>query len=371
MADRDEGSAATPHLALDLPYCADAVEWGPPTAAHHNVLACATYELHQASDDGAGDTGGPDGGADCADVEAGHAGQKRKGALILFRSDDPTATGPNQSLQKIRSAQTGGVLDIKWAEVGETVLVVASLANGQLAVFDVTDPASDWDCRQVMVQDNELCLANDVYTMSDELQVVASDSSGSITLLSAGAGEADVRIKEQWKAHEFAAWTAAFHSTDRNIVYSGGDDCRFKGWDTRQGVQRPTFCLRNHMMGVTCIQPRFDHIVAVGSYDETVCLWDNRQMKRPVCELSVGGGVWRLKWHPTDPETLAVARMHGGFGVVQFSEGELRETLDYNEHESLGYGISWCRSPNLAGKPDLLASCSFYDKALHLWQRQN
>ena len=62
----------------------------------------------------------------------------------------------------------------------------------------------------------------------------------------------------------------------------------------------------------------------------------------------------------------------------------------YKEHRSLAYGIDWCRQPRstvtlsdgidcgdgCAGHAEqtnnsgamLLASCSFYDKSLHLWE---
>jgi diphthamide biosynthesis protein 7 len=82
--------------------------------------------------------------------------------------------------------------------------------------------------------------------------------------------------------------------------------------------------------GVTAISshPYLDNIFAVGSYDEHVRLYDYRKMDEPLSKVSVGGGVWRIKWHPSTwsgdctesscLRKLLVAAMHGGCRVVNF-----------------------------------------------------
>ena len=52
------------------------------------------------------------------------------------------------------------------------------------------------------------------------------------------------------------------------------------------------------------------------SYDETLLLWDTRNMTAPVKDASLGGGVWRIKWHWSWHDLLATACMHNGFNVV-------------------------------------------------------
>lgn len=116
-------------------------------------------------------------------------------------------------------------------------------------------------------------------------------------------------------------------------------------------------------------------------------------MRRPICVNATGGGVWRVKWHPSDPSLLAVACMHEGFQILRWSvdgslEAEsgpdsvkLETVVRYKgKHESLGYGIDWSYSTTTSSRADdtggakqektekLVASCSFYDHLLTLWK---
>jgi diphthamide biosynthesis protein 7 len=72
--------------------------------------------------------------------------------------------------------------------------------------------------------------------------------------------------------------------------------------------------------------------------------------------------------------------MHDGFKVVELSErvalgnnwDALQEedaviTTRFDGHDSLAYGVDWCRLPPRDGK-SLVVSCSFYDHAMHLWR---
>lgn len=82
-------------------------------------------------------------------------------------------------------------------------------------------------------------------------------------------------------------------------------------------------------------------------------------------QINLHGGVWRLKWHPRRGSVAAVALMQSGFAVLAMdSVGQLEPLLDYPDQKVLGYGVDWCT----ASSTDIVASCSFYDRSLHLWQ---
>ncbi|SNX83148.1 uncharacterized protein MEPE_01854 [Melanopsichium pennsylvanicum] len=195
-----------------------------------------------------------------------------------------------------------------------------------------------------------------------------------------------------WAAHEFESWICAFDCfSPTTTAWSGGDDLTLKGWDLRTPLSSPTtipnptfVCKKPFNGGVTSIQSHHlrQHLWAVGSYDGYLRLFDARMTARPLSETEVGGGVWRVKWHPEDSKRLLVGCMHDGFKVLTLEElavegvqgGELRGkefclATKFDQHKSLAYGCDWDRGlnqdPEESGRR--VYSCSFYDATMHIW----
>jgi diphthamide biosynthesis protein 7 len=106
-------------------------------------------------------------------------------------------------------------------------------------------------------------------------------------------------------------------------------------------------------------------LLNLDSYDAKLRLFDKRATARPLSELDVGGGIWRARWHPTEPSRLLVACMHDGFKVVDASDStspSISARLD--EHGSLAYGADWTRATG----GTVAATCSFYDHSLKSWR---
>jgi diphthamide biosynthesis protein 7 len=115
------------------------------------------------------------------------------------------------------------------------------------------------------------------------------------------------------------------------------------------------------------------------SYDASVRVFDMRKPSTPVISTEVGGGVWRVKWHPEPQrrDDLLVACMHDGFKVLRYdalakADAVTREITAntvsrFDEHKSLAYGVDWSyKSVGDNGKTRI-GSCSFYDHLLHVW----
>lgn len=144
-----------------------------------------------------------------------------------------------------------------------------------------------------------------------------------------------------------------------------------KSWDIRQ--REPIFSNSRFKAGVTSVQsnPHVEHLLAVGSYDNTLSLFDVRNPLNPLGEVDVGGGAWRVKWHPSSSrkDDLLAACMHDGVKVVRFDNADclnIQIVQRFDAHASMAYGIDWSFDSS-QGTHTTVASCSFYDHICCIW----
>ncbi|BGP52979.1 hypothetical protein JCM8202_004063 [Rhodotorula sphaerocarpa] len=369
----------------DTVYSADAVEFCP---GRPHLFACGTYQVVQ-----------DEASANPATTAAADSNEDEEEAAIASTSPDFTRYGRcllyevdrgGRNLKELQRFDGPAILDMKWSPRpwrGQTTLAVAD-AKGRVQLHGLRDDEDRLELRGEIVcaDDSTLCLSLDWSTRRhstpDPASLVVSLSNGEICLL---GGETQLEVTSRWHAHDFEPWIAAFDCWDPSTVWTGGDDLKLKGWDLRQGCEQPTFVnKRTFEGGVTSIQSHRtrENLFAVGSYDGRVRLFDRRKPLTPLTEFDAEGGIWRLKWHPTNPTRLLVAGMHGGFKVVDFPElgvndgrdeagwlrpGEGRLHARFDRHESMAYGADWSDGGHTSEDRDVVASCSFYDHALHVW----
>lgn len=88
--------------------------------------------------------------------------------------------------------------------------------------------------------------------------------------------------------------------------------------------------------------------------------------------VDIGGGAWRVKWHPSwdRKEDLLVACMHEGVKIIHFDLDDLASqghvTKHFAEHKSMAYGVDWSFDSS-QGQNTIVGSCSFYDHKFYLW----
>ncbi|KAL9264538.1 Diphthine methyltransferase-like protein [Drosera capensis] len=271
-----------------------------PHVPYTNLLAVATYTLQQHQP------------TTHHDHDHGHE-QTRLGSLSIF---DVNA-GDRGRVRVVDRVELAGVFDVKWSPKGVRVGVAA--ADGGLSVFGVEG---------TNMEDSHLS------------------------------------ILQEWNAHEFELWAATFDIQQPYLLYTGSDDCKLKGWDLRSNPSAPVFQnSKVHTAGVCCIakNPMDPHTLLTGSYDEHLRVWDVRSIFKPVNDTSIGlgGGVWRIKYHPSVPNLVLAACMHNGFAIVKINEGNAEVIETYNKHDSLAYGADW----QIGGSGETMSNVGSYDGA--------
>ncbi|OVA19857.1 WD40 repeat [Macleaya cordata] len=341
---------------MDIAHCylegnVDAVEFCPHES-FHRVLAASTYTLQEGVQ------------------------PNRSGSISLFSVDVDVG-----QLELFHQVDTSGIFDIKWNPVGANnmgPLLAQADASGYLRLHSLECGSNGSETGVGVLKEvggemvsSSMCLCLDWNASATSISVGLSD--GSISLLT--LTEAQLKIQQTWEAHEFEVWATTFDTHQPHLVYTGSDDCKFSCWDLRESPSKLAFQnTKIHKMGVCCITKHHTdpNTLLTGSYDEHLRIWDVRSIAKPVNESSIclGGGVWRIKQHPSIPDLILAACMHNGFAVVRI-KGEKAEVAEsYSKHNSLAYGADWQRG-RLCKKDGIerpvVATCSFYDRLLRIW----
>lgn len=284
---QEQGAYVT-HQVINLDLNTDVTEWCP-TPNWQSVLAVGTYQLNQET-------------------------KIRDGRLYLYNlCSDGASPSPALHLQQSTTLDMPGIFDLRWDTSSQSPILAAALADGSVRLFQhqaleenmTTDGSSLQGDRAAPpinlvptassppLQDS-MAVSVDFYnalstdTTSNQPSdrcLAGSFSCGSLQLFQL-TPSALISL-QRWQGHDLEAWAAAGDLWNPSVIYSGGDDCAFKAWDTRQECSESGAVWVNrktHTAGVCCIasSPYQEHVVCTGSYDEKVRLWDTRMTNRPV-----------------------------------------------------------------------------------------
>eukprot|EP01134_Creolimax_fragrantissima_P001681 CFRG1681T1 len=386
--------SATTYQTIDTDYSADTVEWCP-VLEFSNVLVCGTYQLLENNEGNESNAAEESVGTKLEEIgeknsaEDVASSKNRAGRCLMYKLSDD-----RRELSEVARYETKAILDIKWRRealdvggsraalfatvdsVGATVVYKVGEGDGRdytlTTCASYTNTHFDVNCGTELL--NLACEWTHRGESDSKLLVSATD--GTVSLYTLRPDSECLIEEKKWLAHSSKylpaaeAWTCTSDAFNHSLVYSGGEDAKLKCWDLRDGCERPLFTANSHEQGVCSMQshPTREHVLATGSYDEKVMIWDTRTIKQPLSELDLGGGVWRVKWHPEDPQTILTACIYNNFHIVNATPSftELNTILSYEDHESLAYGADWQSTPTDA-TGSTVATCSFYDHKLDLW----
>lgn len=114
-----------------------------------------------------------------------------------------------------------------------------------------------------------------------------------------------------YEGHTAVVEDVEWHQVHPCLFGSVGDDRRLNLWDTREkDRKRPVHRVEGHKGEINCLSfnPYSEFVVATGSADHTVALWDMRNLKLKVHSFeNHADEVLQIEWSPFNQAVLASA----------------------------------------------------------------
>ncbi|KAL6051479.1 Histone-binding protein RBBP4 or subunit C of CAF1 complex [Balamuthia mandrillaris] len=117
-----------------------------------------------------------------------------------------------------------------------------------------------------------------------------------------------LEAKTIFTAHTGVVEDVAWHLYHEAYFGSVGDDKKLMIWDTRQSPNKASHSVEAHRAEVNCLSfnPFSEFVLATGSADQTVALWDLRNLKSKVHTFdSHKSEVFQVGWAPFNETILA------------------------------------------------------------------
>lgn len=154
------------------------------------------------------------------------APKKRLGRLLTFTLGRKGRTSASV-LQQHDAQDMPAVLDMKWCHcpLQDTAVLGVANAAGELRLHGLQQGVDTVQCSEqhcVSVGEDRLVLSLDWSTGRFDTAapgVVVSDSKGEVGILQVDQSRSE--LLQQWKAHDYEAWIAAYDYWQPSVIYSG------------------------------------------------------------------------------------------------------------------------------------------------------
>ncbi|KAG8713329.1 hypothetical protein FRC08_013392 [Ceratobasidium sp. 394] len=233
---------------VDTELPADSVEFCPRDGSR-NILVCGTYNLVK-NDQGDADSPGS------------KQPQTRDGRCLVYEVGETS-----QTLKEVHRIETAAILDLKWSydNISSNPILAVAESVGSIRIYEWHQQEKKLSASQVIqVGDpHTLCLSidwNNRVSYQGGHRLIVSKSDGGLSVLK--PSESRMEVELVWHAHDFEPWIAAWNYWTPQVAYSGelsaalaalikpfsgGDDCKLKGWDTRTSCDSPIFVNRRYV----------------------------------------------------------------------------------------------------------------------------
>ena len=182
-----------------------------------------------------------------------------------------------------------------------------------------------------------------------------------------------------YKGHTSVVEDVAWHMSAPTIFASVGDDKQLLIWDELVPDRSPVQSVSGHAAEINCLamNPFNEHLLATGSADKTVALWDRRNMDAKLHSFEVHDDeIIQVQWSAKYATILASCSTDRKVAVLDVSRIGIEQTKEEAEdgppellfqhggHTSKVSDLGWCPDPD---DPWLVASVAD-NNMLQVWQ---
>ncbi|KRX60609.1 putative histone-binding protein Caf1 [Trichinella sp. T9] len=139
---------------------------------------------------------------------------------------------------------------------------------------------------------------------------------------------------ETFTGHEKGVQDVQWHFFNENVFGSVGDDEKLMLWDTRlSGTISAMLPIHAHEAEINCLafSPLREHMLATGSADKTIALWDLRNMTGKFHVLTAHTDeVLKVQWAPFNEAILATSASDSRVNIWNLADLGVEQSADDN-----------------------------------------